>query len=181
MSLNPELVTVTQPKINETRLMAKSVTFLLSCFLSWILFCYIYLFLSVIVLQYHIFKTQMHCHLPQQIFLRHCQCPSWLDGTPPELARTEGKPCQGPELGDGKHSQLALASILGTCSWALIGEAGHFSGYMEKADRCPCLLAEGQETDRKQKCFLLLRMHPEPLLLLDNLSLPGRRGGMDWK
>lgn len=34
MSLNSKLVTVTQPKMNETRLMAKSVTFLLSRFLS---------------------------------------------------------------------------------------------------------------------------------------------------
>lgn len=95
MSLNSELVAVTQPKMNETRLMAKSVTFPLSCFLSWIFFCYIYLFISVIVLRYH---------------------------------------------------------------------------------RCPCLLAEGQETDRKQKCFLLLTLYPEPLLLLNSLSLPGRRG-----
>lgn len=47
--------------MNETRLMAKSVTFPLSCFLSWIFFCYIYLFISVIVLQYHRASLRHKC------------------------------------------------------------------------------------------------------------------------
>lgn len=144
--------------------MAKSVTFLLSCFLSWILFCYIYLFISVIVLQYHRaalrHKCIVICHNEFSLGTVNKRTSfksivsgwdsSWAGETP------EGKLCQGPDLGGCKHSQLALASIWGTGSWTLLGAAGYFSGYMGKGDRCSCLLAERQETDRKQKCFLFI-------------------------
>lgn len=53
MSLNSVPVTVTQPKMSKTRLMAAFITFPMSCFLSWILYWSIYLLISITVLQYH--------------------------------------------------------------------------------------------------------------------------------
>lgn len=69
MSLNSVPATVTQPKMNETRLMATFIIFPLSCFLSWILFRSIHLFISIIVIQYHRAALRHKCTV-----IRHLKC-----------------------------------------------------------------------------------------------------------